>query len=305
MTMEGLPDSGVVSALFFFQFEVPITEVKLNGAVHWTVSSHAAQTFLEPVLRERQESNERHFHLLRLPSELRLRIYDMIFAFPPSGVRLRKNFEDEMDMTTVTRDLHDESSQHLWVAGRNQLRHRGLTKAGTRGARVFKCQSPSQLLSPLRLCKLINKEATPVFFDVNLFVFLRMEEMFDFLQRIGRERRKHVRHVLLNVKLHPRWEYPPEPGSAEGKKARRIEILNDCIGLTRVDMYAREDSEHQLWPDYEQPDFEKREIRQLIRVFAKLDKCEIRFGGECPTTFERTLEGYQEHGRIGRDMICS
>lgn len=280
-------------------FDVPVREIELDKVDHWTVPLNEAQTFLQPLFAEEQEVTDRPFPFLRLPSELRMRIYEMLFALPQAGVRICKEPFGSVEITTVSKDLSDAEAQELWFDNCS------LTKA-KKPAYVITCRTPSQLLAPLLVCRLIHKEAMPVFFDINLFVFCGIQDMSNFLSRISPERRQYIRRIYLNLRLNSQSYYVDYSWDMK-ESLRQTRLLTACTGLRDVEIYSPSKSkEEEDWPFNENHiKVATSEVRRVIGAFAWLDHCCVRFATDRSTAFETELALQVEQMRLGRDMICS
>ncbi len=83
----------------------------------------------------------------------------------------------------------------------------------------------------LRTCKMINREATPVYYGENEFRFT-MEDgwipLYDFLTRIGQQNRAYIRRLSVFVPV-PEEEYLLKSQMAQ--KAPALSIVMDELGL--------------------------------------------------------------------------
>lgn len=210
----------------FLSFKIPIEKVTgqqlgLNlDKDTWKITPSNALTYLAihyPVSRLRSGP----FRFMDLPAELRVRIYEMVLGFPRSGIAIlpstsgtiAKNNAGKRVMKLLTRSYDREFSWMDWKHNRTYLN--GPSLATT--------------LSLLRTNHEIYKEALPVFFNCNKFVFTDFRTLHAFLHRTAAHRRNFIAKLV--------FQYPPVDASVGPKVFR---MLKEMTGLRELEIHFSE-----------------------------------------------------------------
>jgi len=128
------------------------------------------------------------FPFFALPPELRNTVYELVFQFPVSGVRISTSGV----IVTVTRSMDQDYSFQEWrdALDKNEF------VVGT---------SVGKALAPLRTNRQFYQEATPYFYQLNQFRFIDSQDMSNSLQKVHAERRKLIERISFQVVLPPTY----------------------------------------------------------------------------------------------------
>lgn len=150
-------------------------------ATSWSVEAHEAMLYLRPRLWP-DEQPSGSFPFLRLPPDLRNTIYNMVFAFPPSGIKIKRHNNDRRGHIYVASRSFDQPFDfELW---------RSPAKPAIVG-RMADC------LTLLRVNRQIRSEALYIFPSINTFYFVDAVHMARSLKRMSAEHRDNIRDLAF------------------------------------------------------------------------------------------------------------
>ncbi|KAI6804105.1 hypothetical protein KC361_g317 [Hortaea werneckii] len=174
----------------FTEYELPIREsrVVINKCkkILYSVTTRAARVYLRRWLESERKGV---FLFLELPPEIRNTIYELLFAFPPSGVHVqeadgRKGF----DAFFLERIDEPGPSERKWSDSLLQ------------GSQFMIKKSVDDILALLQVNKQVYKEAMPLFYLLNTFHFDHLSfEVEKFPQSMPISRFEHLRNLHLDL----------------------------------------------------------------------------------------------------------
>jgi hypothetical protein len=240
-------------------FELPATGPEDDELpTSWDVLIPETRSYLQPMLgRKRQGA----FTFLQLPSELRNKIYEMVFQYPRFGLSPRYQIDAVKregrieDFMVMARDYSTPFSFRLWAPRCCHL--------------LQHTQSTGQILGLLRVNKQISEEAFTHFYLLNLFYFFNVRDLDGFLRGMPVYRRQHLSQLAFRYR----------PGDSE-EAISAFRYLASMPNLRKLYIYISEPSwtyAHTLGR------FDPLKIPglQILRSIRGLD--EVVFGEDCPT----------------------
>ncbi|CAK1367675.1 hypothetical protein CB0940_11553 [Cercospora beticola] len=239
----------------------------------WALNSlSAARGYLHRFLRA---SSSQHFRLMDLPTELRLRIYEMALLLPRSGVNVNTGPYVEPTFSTFSKDYEKPFPGLSRWPGRITVWQ--LPRVSIR------CSPPALHLALLQVSKQIYQEAMPVFYGDNLFVSENIGRLRDFLKRTPEARRMHIRYLAFSIEV--------------GFKAELSKVAKMVAALPYL-------KELDIWIDEEHfksvqvstaglPGFRISGFTALRSIPSLID---IRLHGNCPT-IQEALEKLKEEAK--------
>lgn len=184
----------------------------------WAIKPFSASSYLNKSLNLRFKKRKEPFRIMDLPAELRVMIYEEVLQFPPSGVLINTKWKD-MEAAVVSRDFGAPMDLTCW----NQYAHRP----------AFKDALLSKRLELFLVSRLVYKEAMPVFFGINHFVFSDIDDLNHFLTTTPSHRLQYIKHLSFNWGSH--W-LPTKKTISECAKIMK----NSMPHLSEIDMLADE-----------------------------------------------------------------
>jgi len=250
------------------QFEVPVKEIELSVSDEedgdeedeqlWITSAPEARIFLHDRIQTSLNgvNTTDHFPFMRLPPELRLTIYELVFGFPRSGIFLEL----------------ERKSLHVFARS-----YQGLGDSDdTENSRTLNCRPPTEALALLQTNKQIFQEAVPVFYNINTIVCLSVKELDRFLLITPESRRKHIRHI--------RFYYVPSDADSAASAFRRLKMMKHLQRLD-IDIDGEEWLEHKNSKDKQvYPDLLKLPGLATLRSVRGLRS--VTFDGDCEAVRE-------------------
>ncbi|KAK4496108.1 hypothetical protein PRZ48_012087 [Zasmidium cellare] len=256
------------------QYCVPIsthTETNARGSSETTFNTtpNQARIFLKHFLASRDPIRPRKkpFPLMRLPPELRLRIYEYALTFPKSGIRIGTKRPDPT-LHMATRDMHD-TDDALWQP---MLRR---PVAFSRGPNDLIGYSLSSYLRVLLTSKQVYTEAMPVFYECNRFVCLGVPELVGFLAHTPEHRRKHIRDIAFQFEPPQHRIYNMSDITQCFSQLKRMPSLRTLILTMRQDTWA---TDRQRNGSLKYPDLLSLAPIKMLRSMRGLQKVEIHGG---------------------------
>ena len=177
---------GVARALD--KLELPVVQLSpsefVSGRV-WQVSIPDARAFLQGALFERKGT----FPLLRLPTEIRIMIWEMVLRYPPSGTRvLWEDHNRRKSIAVVGKNYSMPFSSGLHF----------LDRSAPSGPRRFSYKQPlERSLSLLSVNKQIFEESFAYFYRSNLFVCSSVTKLGRFLGNTPPSRLQHLTQLAF------------------------------------------------------------------------------------------------------------
>ena len=167
------------------RLELPVVQLPpsefASGRV-WQVSIPDTRAFLQGGLFERKGT----FPLLRLPTEIRIMIWEMVLRYPPSGIRVLG--EDRNGRKTIAALDKDYSTPFI----------SGLHFPDRNSPVRFSYKQPLEhSLSLLSVNKQIFEESFASFYRINLFVFPSVTRLAHFLRNTPPSRRQHLTQLAF------------------------------------------------------------------------------------------------------------
>ncbi|USW58721.1 hypothetical protein Slin15195_G120400 [Septoria linicola] len=159
----------------------------------WSIASEAAEIVSS---RERaralESASTKPFRFQVLPAELRVAIYELVLLLPKSGISLQV---DPLEMRAFSRKFQTtvEAANVFPVLGRQR-----------------RPETPSLLDVPRHFSAILGtsnsvyKEAAPIFYGDNLFVFDRLAQLYEVLRRLSPDRASMIRQVAIQYSVHDR-----------------------------------------------------------------------------------------------------
>ena len=198
----------------FNEFDIPLVHLRDNdnGREMNTVSSNEARMMLSPLLEANPPTSARPFPFMRLPTELREIIYDMVMTLPKSGVVV----------STQSRGTS------LEVYSRNHKTETGIQDP-TGMYSLLKAHPLRYYLDVLLACRQIFQEALPIFYKRNNFLFSSQAVMERKLQVLTVERCNHIEHLSF------RWNH-----TSKTQAERCFKRLAKMPFLRRLDIHIDE-----------------------------------------------------------------
>lgn len=162
--------------------EEPGKDEEVTTETKWIVDPTKAMSYLCPRLWPQEKTNGT-FPFLRLPSQLRNVVYDMVFAFPPSGVQINcHEVEGSGTVYAASRSFHQPFDFDLWITN----------------AEVLATRRVSDLRSLLLVNRQIRSEALYVFPSINTFYFRNASHLRWGLLSLSAGFRDNIRHIAFN-----------------------------------------------------------------------------------------------------------
>ncbi|KAK4610097.1 hypothetical protein CLAFUW4_13704 [Fulvia fulva] len=149
-----------------------------NGSCKYTVSVNGARMMLQPLLGSSTSTTTKPFPFMRLPTELREVIYDMVMTFPKSGISLPPH-RGGRPLEVFSRDHKTETC----------------IQQPTRMYLMLEANPMEYYLDILLVNRQIHQEALPIFYKRNKFLFSDQAIMESRLQVLAVERRNHIEHI--------------------------------------------------------------------------------------------------------------
>ena len=250
----------------------------LHGESEWKVSKAEARVFLQPMMQPTENNKKQSFPLLRLPAELRLRIYEMVLSFPRAGllVQYEEDFPVENDdsgtvsrlppggakMFALSLDLNEpEAVEELYIPGTHWWHYRE--------ENMIQCGSSAAILTLLLVYKQLYQEALPVFYCINKFTTVTFGGMVNFLTKTPEVRRNQIRHLSFGLNSNYGLR-------SVSQIKRGIDVLLDCDKLAEIDIHF---SEH--WWEPRKACFMVAKFL-VAELFNMAGSKTIRFHGHCP-----------------------
>ncbi|KAF2159778.1 hypothetical protein M409DRAFT_29780 [Zasmidium cellare ATCC 36951] len=243
---------------------------------HLHALPHESRLFLRSFLATRSTTvqHKAPFPFMRLPTELRLRIYELVLMFPKSGVSIRQIGNNAPNVYVATRDMN-EVDDTLW--------QQKMPRAAAdfcywyRDPLTLYCHKLPQHLAILRTSKTIFFESMPVFYQQNKFVCLDLSSLRRVLRRTPETRRAHIRHITFKLDA-------PEYGRISMADIASCMRVLRRMRLRTLEITMFEDvwsGERKRDGSLKFPPLLQLEPIKVLRTMRGLQS--VKFHGECPT----------------------
>ena len=227
----------------------------------YTVTRQGARCFLRGVLENPRKGP---FRFLDLPVELRINIYEMVFALPKIWIGRVTGVSScgEYGLVLSQRE-HDPDSMSEVPEG-------------------WVCTKPvSKLLALLSVNKQIHQEAMPYFYRVNSFHFSSMEKLSLFAQSLAATRLHHLGELIVTYNAFP-VSHAPQINAALGllaaaKAPNRLHLV--CEERRWFDLVKYDGKQAKQVPKYAEA-HQLPGLRALCRVLQHVGKLDV--DGDCP-----------------------
>ena len=178
---------------------MPLREDLSNGKLRFGTWDGGANKFLAPLLDKLKDKTT--FPFFELPAELRNCIYEYLFQYPRSGVRIGGSTLDSRRLTVLSRSSGDRFERNDWKHSQYDAGHTTwlLSKSMT-VLRLLRTKIIAEILSPLLVNSQFFRKAVPIFYEVNQFHFKRADEVESALRSLALHRRRHFAHISFE---HP------------------------------------------------------------------------------------------------------
>ncbi|KAK4496109.1 hypothetical protein PRZ48_012088 [Zasmidium cellare] len=274
--------------MVYRQFDVPFQKANMSSWRHkYSVSTAATRIFLQDRLSSSSKADrpQKPFPFLRLPAELRNRIYGLVLQFPKSGLCVKVKREEIGSARPKTWPIPAKFSVlRKKREGFDQIKWSELSEAYRDYAadadlmdlpeRVLYCPPAATYLNLLRANKQIFNEAMPIFYSTNKFIFPRVTELYWFLEATPAARRKHIECVGFHY-LACDTKYV----NAAFRMLKDIPHLRELDIAMDEDDWKRETNRKSSTPKY--PDLLKIPGMFTLRSFRGLEA--VRFHDNCDT----------------------
>ncbi|KAK5701993.1 hypothetical protein LTR97_004811 [Elasticomyces elasticus] len=182
-------------------YELPITRELRGRDWYYSITRAAAYDYLRNLfprtLTDTTFAGEDEFtaQFFGLPAELRNMIYDMVFTFPASGVRVTYDVLGGSMITTMTREMEEQVDPHAWdeYASRGNLYRHNRVNLLLRSS-----QSVAGVHALAHVNQAFRAETEHLFFKLNRIHFLGAQELRDFMNHTHPNRRPLVKKISVN-----------------------------------------------------------------------------------------------------------
>lgn len=238
--------------------------------LEYTVQACAGRVFLNKWLDARRKGT---FPSLKLPAELRIDIYELLFRYPDSGFHIS---------SIPRRGLFREPNQvavRLCERIDGQAAHRFHWQTAQAAKADVRVGPMNNLLALLSTCKQIYAEAMPYFYRTNTFHFDRCFALHEFLPSMPAERMQHLRVLKLTGLASEVESFRPGMKALEGVQAlKRLEVTfhdADWLQMSYIEQRKLTRSKKDFTAIEQVPGF-----KSLAIAASRAEK--VVFHGECP-----------------------
>lgn len=269
--MQKLPPSGFQQALRSYDMLLIRHEDETDGqdghgalgkSTEYTVNLTEAMLYLRPRLWP-EEQMPGVFPFLSLPPDIRNMVYDMVFALPPSGIRIHGHESDRSGAVyAATRLFAKPFDFGLWQDEDSTLR-------------VFQM---AELCSLLLVNRQIRAEALYVFPSINTFYFSSAAHMSLALRTMPLGYRQSIRHIAL------RHEFFAYQGDAV---ADGFQMLQQMSSLQTLRVLIDGQAWHRL--GFRVPTSRNYEMQVFARAPAVPNCVQVIVEGDCTQEIERQI----------------
>jgi hypothetical protein len=174
---------------------------------------------------------------------------------------------------------------------------------GAKGTWVWR-REISHATGFLKVSKVINKEATPVFYANHLFCFNKISSVIGFISKIGKQNASHIKLLNLGSTFYSDWEaQTTAPCKKSAFKDAAKTLGRFCTGLELLDclpdvtMYPRywrkDDTPFKYWTDHAFV-----AVKALTVAFPRLDYVSYDHGGGGESVRLTSIKAMQVAGEV-------
>lgn len=174
--------------MVYRRFEVPIKLIRgsKQWLDKWSVTTAAARIFLQGRLGrgKKTQAQQQSFPFMRLPAELRNRIYELVLRFPESGVCVKLKADDRdgsfripARLSVMREEAKSFNEVHMSDLDAAYFDHSWSAIADDLPDGVLFCRPPAVCLALLQVSKEVFQEAMPVFYSTNNFIFAKVKQL--------------------------------------------------------------------------------------------------------------------------------
>ena len=161
----------------------------------WAVSRLEGAIYLQNILEKFDEPEI--FNFFGLPAELRMTIYEMVFQYPMSGLKVKpcpwtSASERNTTFHLASRSYNESFDTTRWESGLEAYRSHG---------NPVETKTVGEILAPLLTCRQFYGEAMPTFYSINHFVFESLKYLLGFLVSTAAERKQHIAHLSVRYNV--------------------------------------------------------------------------------------------------------
>ncbi|SMR52597.1 unnamed protein product [Zymoseptoria tritici ST99CH_1A5] len=170
----------------FLKYDLPIKLVSSNLSTQrdtYAADPRACRTYLRRLLEPLRHNT---FRFLDLSSELRNIVYEMAFSYPKSGIRITTNSRNKI---TSLQTQHREG-----ISSGGSVMKWEPTRSGP-----ITLPPMSRILSLLSVNRQINAEATPIFYNINTFLFPNPRLFLALSNRLATNRFSNISRLALDI----------------------------------------------------------------------------------------------------------
>ncbi|KAK4892408.1 hypothetical protein LTR27_009064 [Elasticomyces elasticus] len=182
-------------------YELPITRELRGRDWYYSITRAAAYDYLRNLfpstLTDTTFAGKDDFttRFFSLPPEVRDMIYDMVFTFPASGVRVTYNVLGGSMITTMTREMEEQVDPHAW----DEYASRGNTYRHNRANLLLRSsQSVARVHALAYVNQDFRKDTEHLPFKLNRIHFLSAQELREFMNHMHPNRRPLVKRISVN-----------------------------------------------------------------------------------------------------------
>lgn len=245
----------------------------INDEKNFTISAVNADIYLRPVIGDPYSDSTKTFDFFGLPAELREVIYEMVFAYPKSGLEPTSRIDSRFRVSS--RSFEEGLDFKTWegtLAKRTQQNH----------ILYLFTKSISNILAPLTINRQFYEEAMPIFYRINHFRFTDVHGLDSFLSGLAPARREHLAHISFYYS-----SYTTDEKFAENA----FKLLSEIDYLRRLDIRIFENK----WTQQARPNDLKtyQSVKDIpgLKVLKSLRGLEeVTFHGPCPKVEEMLRE---------------
>lgn len=192
-------------------FDTPIQIEEAPDGARFTMSATNARALLGNKLEKGEAKRIGPFRFLDLPADLRHYIYELVFAYPKSGLEVIED-EEPYGIRRVFRvfaNAFDKDFSFAEWANPNIFHMTDWEVDDVQPPPhipyMFKTEHVSDILTPLLVSRQFFKEATPVFYSLNHFYCHTVTCLEEFLLCVPAPRRKHIGKIATRYQ-YDEWE---------------------------------------------------------------------------------------------------
>ncbi|KAK5679804.1 hypothetical protein LTS10_007752 [Elasticomyces elasticus] len=186
-------------------FHLPVMDHHRNAEWCWRLFPFEGYKFLRlhlpPTLGPVPYSPTAPSHFNDLPSEISILIWEHVLRYPDSGLRMVNRSYTDQDHGISRKVTFCQRAMKRQIKARAWGRHIKNQQNNSR-ARLVHAGSRMDVVAPLLVNKKSFSEAETIFYKINIFVCLSIDELEDFLDNLDGSRHQYLRHVSFVYRGH-------------------------------------------------------------------------------------------------------